>query len=95
MISAQCVGFLNTPPLWEKQQFDIQQFEFPSSELHAFYPKPIPNNLRLGHQIEFVFKQLVEYSNAYSIVLYNLPIRQVDRTLGGIDFIRKDELRKT
>ncbi len=91
MIKAQCTGFLNTPPLWEKKQFDIQQFEFPSLELHPFHPKPIPGNLRLGHQMEYVFKQLVEYSEAYEVVLYNLPIRQGERTLGEIDFILKDK----
>lgn len=91
MIKAQCAGFLNTPPLWEKIQFDIQQFEFPSLELHPFHPKSIPPNIRLGHQIEYVFKQLVEYSEAYKVVLYNLPIRQEERTLGEIDYLLKDK----
>lgn len=93
MIKAQCTGFLNTPPLWEKQQFEIQQFEFPNLELHTFHPKPIPSKLRLGHQIEYVFKQLVEHSDTYEILLYNLQIQQAARTLGEIDFILKDKLR--
>ena len=92
MIKAQCVGFLNTPPIWEKQQFDIQQFEFPNMELHPFHPTPIPTNLRLGHQIEYVFKQLVEYSEAYEILLHNLPISQGGRTIGEIDFILKNKI---
>lgn len=91
MVKAQCTGFLNTPPLWKNKQFDIQQFEFPSLEWHAFHPKPIPRNIRLGHQIEYIFKQLVEYSEAYEVILYNLPIRQGDRTLGEIDFILKNK----
>lgn len=91
MIKAQCVGFLNTPPLWEKKQFDIQQFEFPSLGMDLFQPKAIPGNIRLGHQVEYIFKQLVEYSEAYNVVLYNLPIRQGKSTLGEIDFILKDK----
>ena len=90
MNKAQYIGFLNTPPLWENKQFDIQQFEFPSLDLHSFHPAPIPKNIRLGHQLEYVFKQLVDYSEVYDIVLYNLPIRQEKRTLGEIDFILHD-----
>ena len=90
MITEQCIGFSNTPPLWKKKQFDIQQFEFPSLELHSYQAKEIPGNIRLGHQMEYVFKQLVEHSEAHDIVLHNLPIRQGKRTIGEIDFILKD-----
>ena len=93
MIKAQCLGFLNTPPIWEKKQFGIQQFEFPNLEMHSFHPKPIPGNIRLGHQIEYVFKQLLEYSAFYEVVLYNLQISQEERTIGEIDFILKDKKR--
>ncbi len=91
MIKAQYVGFLNTPPIWEKKQFEIPQFEFPSLKLDSFFPKPIPPKLRLGHQMEQVFKQLIEYSESYEVLLYNLPIREGGQTLGEIDFILKDK----
>jgi len=91
MIEAQCIGFLNTLPIWEKEQFDIQQFEFPSLSLTTYRPKPIPQNIRLGHQIEYIFKQLIEYSEEYEILLHNLPISQEKRTIGEIDFILKDK----
>lgn len=91
MITAQYVGFLNTPSIWEKEQFGIQQFEFPELNLKNFSPSPIPKNIRLGHQMEYVFKQLLEYSKAYEVVLHNLPIRQNKITLGEIDFILKDK----
>lgn len=87
----QCIGFLNTPPLWEKEQFGIRQFEFPKMELHSFQAKPIPQNIRLGHQMEYVFEQLVAYSETYEVVLQNLPIRQNKITLGEIDFVLKDK----
>lgn len=90
MITAQCKGFLNTPSLWDKKQFDVQQFEFPQLDLMNFFPTPFPNNIRLGHQMEYVFKQLLEYSEGYEVVLHNLPIRQDKITLGEIDFILKD-----
>ncbi len=91
MLTAQCIGFLNTPPLWENNQFGIQQFEFPNLELQSFQPQPIPQHIRLGHQMEYVFKQLVAYSEAYEVVLHNLPIRQGKKTIGEIDFILKDK----
>ncbi|MFK7770835.1 MAG: DUF1853 family protein [Saprospiraceae bacterium] len=91
MIKAKYLGFLNTPPLWEKQQFDIQQFEFPNLKLQSFQPTTIPGNIRLGHQVEYIFKQLLEYTEAYNVLIYNLPIRQEKNTLGEIDFILKDK----
>ena len=69
MIKAQCDGFLNTPPLWEKKEYGVHQFVFPSLQLSSFDPKPIPQNIRLGHQIEYIFKQLIEYSNVYNILV--------------------------
>ena len=93
MNKAQYLGFLNTPPIWTNKEFDIQQFDFPNLELHSFSPAPIPQNIRLGHRMEYVFKQLVEYSENYDVVLDNLPIRQVKITLGEIDFILRDKIR--
>lgn len=86
----QCKGFLNTPALWEKDQFGITQFEFPDIEMESFQPQAIPQNIRLGHQMEYVFKQLVAHSNTYKVVLHNLPIKQDKRTIGEIDFILED-----
>jgi len=90
MIKAQGTGFLDTAPLWEGKYFEIQQFEFPGMELRQFRPKPIPGNIRLGHQMEYVFKQLVERSPSYKVLLHNLPISQGKRTIGEIDFILED-----
>lgn len=90
MSNPQTIGFLNTPPIWEKKQFDIDQFEFPSLQLNELQSIKIPEKLRLGHQMEYIFKQLIEYSEEYALLLYNLPIRDEKRTLGEIDFILKD-----
>lgn len=90
MTEEQFAGFLNTPALWEQEAFGIRQFEFPRLDLASFRPQPIPDNLRLGHRIEHVFKQLLEHSITYELVLHNLPIQQEGITLGEIDFVLKD-----
>lgn len=90
MVKQQCIGFLNTPPLWQNEQFGIQQFKFPEIDLKAFQPKAIPSKLRLGHQMEYVFKQLIEYSSDYEVLLHNLPIKSGKQTIGEIDFILKE-----
>lgn len=83
-------GFMQTPPLWEGIQFELRQFEFPIIDLHAFKASPIPQKIRLGHQIEHVFRQLITFDDTYDIVLYNVPIRRNKRTLGEIDFVLKE-----
>lgn len=55
-----------------------------------FSPAPIPEKLRLGHQLEHVCKQLLDHSSQYEILVYNLPIREGKHTIGEIDFILKD-----
>jgi len=90
MVEKQCVGFLNTPPLWVNEQFAIQQFDFPKVDLSSFKSKPIPKKIRLGHQMEYVFKQLIIHSKKYEVILHNLPVRQGKQTIGEIDFILKD-----
>ncbi len=90
MAYEQCVGFLNTPPLWNNKQFDIRQFEFPYLELYDFRPEPVSHKMRLGHQMEAVFKQLVVRTSQYEILLHNLAIRESKKTLGEIDFILKE-----
>ncbi|EAR01269.1 DUF1853 family protein [Maribacter sp. HTCC2170] len=87
----QFFGFLNTPPLWEKEQFGIQQFDFPDLDLASFVPSHIPNTIRLGHQMEYVFKQLMEQSETYDLLLHNLPIKREKRTIGEIDFVLKEQ----
>lgn len=85
------LGFLNTPSLWEGSLCDITQFEFPQLHLVNFNSKPIPDNLRLGHQVEYLFHQLIEYSNVYEILIFNQPIKNENRTIGEIDFILRNK----
>lgn len=85
--------FYNTPSIWIDRQFGIQQFEFPKIDLGQFQPVPVAANMRLGHQMEYAFKQLLGYADAYDIVVQNLSIRREKITLGEIDFILKDNLQ--
>jgi len=65
----------------------MQQFEFPTLDLTKFTPTPIPQKLRLGHQMEYVCKQLLDDSPDYEVLLHNLPIREKKQTIGEVDFI--------
>ncbi|RRQ48306.1 DUF1853 family protein [Maribacter algicola] len=89
-LNRQIAGFLQTPSLWTKTQFGIRQFEFPQIDLTHFTPTPIPQKIRLGHQMEHVCKQLLEASPAYEVLLYNEPVRQGKQTLGEIDYILRE-----
>ncbi len=84
-------GFVNTPPLWKKQQFGLQQFQFPEIDLSASDTMALPEHLRLGHQMEVVFKNLISSSKAYTIVFSNLLIDEGKIRLGELDFILREE----
>lgn len=55
-----------------------------------FTPTPIPQKIRLGHQMEYVFKQLLGHCPQYEVLVHNLPIRNGKQTIGEIDFILRD-----
>ena len=80
-------GFLASPPLWEHTQFGLQQFEIPPLDLAHFEPQSIPEKLRLGHQIEYIFHQLLSHSDCYEVLAHNIQIKKGNDTLGELDFI--------
>ncbi len=82
-----CFGFYNTFPLWINEQFGIQQFEFPNLPMSNFKPKPINDRLRLGHQMEYVFEQLISYSKLWKIIAKNVLVDEGKNRIGEIDFI--------
>ncbi|MEP2239778.1 MAG: DUF1853 family protein [Maribacter sp.] len=59
-------------------------------DLNEITPIAIPEKLRLGHQMEYVCKQLLDESDAYEVLLHNMPIRDGKQTIGEIDFIVKE-----
>jgi len=95
MILKQFEGFMKTPPLWTNEQFGIQQFIFPKLELDLKpMTQPDLKRKRLGHQLEGIFKLLINHSKDYEVLIYNLPIRSETRTIGEIDFILKNKSTK-
>ncbi len=80
-------GFLATSPLWINKQFGITQFHFPKIDLTSFIPKDIPTNLRLGHQVEHIFQQLISYDGTYNLLGHNLQLKRQNLTIGELDFL--------
>ncbi|KPM33353.1 Hypothetical protein I595_256 [Croceitalea dokdonensis DOKDO 023] len=85
-----CQGFYQTHPLWTKEQFGISQFNFPEVHLGNFLPYPIPEKLRLGHQMEYVFEQLLQYSQTWEVLSKNILVDHGKTRLGELDFILKN-----
>ncbi len=82
-------GFHTTPPLWKNKQFGLQQFQFPDVKIAAIQTPEIPTNLRLGHQMEFVFKALISASATYEVVLHTILAEAGKTRIGELDFILK------
>ncbi|AIZ43115.1 DUF1853 family protein [Cellulophaga baltica] len=91
---SQIKGFLATEELWDESFNNIPQFKFPAINLEGFSLKPIPENIRLGHQIEYIFEQLIHHSSRYKTLVFNQPIRNENRTLGELDFILQNTENK-
>ncbi|NHF60139.1 DUF1853 family protein [Flavobacteriaceae bacterium TP-CH-4] len=89
-LQKQVLGFLSTPPLWKRSQFSIEQFELPEINVSDLTPRPIPQNIRLGHQMEHIFKQVLNHTARYQVLVHNIPVKKENRTIGEIDFILKD-----
>lgn len=89
-----CFGFYNTSPLWVNKQFGVQQFEFPNVQLSKFVPNPINERLRLGHQMEYVFDQLISFSEHWEVIAKNVLIDRVKIRLGELDFIIRNKTTK-
>ncbi|MDX1328329.1 MAG: DUF1853 family protein [Arenibacter sp.] len=83
-------AFQKTPPLWYDNYEGLEQFVFPGINLQDFSPLPIPKQLRLGHQLEFVFHQLLLHNRRYKVLATNVPVRKNKITLGEFDFILRD-----
>ncbi|MDX1363032.1 MAG: DUF1853 family protein [Arenibacter latericius] len=87
-------AFQNTPPLWFNTYDGLEQFNFPSINVQNLNSLHIPQNLRLGHQLEYIFHQLLLGSNNYNVLGSNIPIRKDKITLGELDFILQNTENK-
>lgn len=84
------MGFLETPPLWVHTQFGIKQFIVPSININRLQPNEIPENLRLGHKVEYYFQDCINAQENYKLLYQNITIKKENRTLGEIDFLLKE-----
>lgn len=80
-------GFLNSPALWTQEQFGLKQFVMPKIDLSTFQPQPIPENLRLGHQIEHILYQLLDHSEVCDVLAHNIQVKKGNDTLGELDYL--------
>lgn len=87
-------GFLNSEPLWMGNQFGLQQFKMPIVDLEAFKPRPIPTNLRLGHQIEHILTQILDYCDDYELLAHSIQIKKGNDTIGELDYLIKSNSRQ-
>jgi hypothetical protein len=83
-------GFVDTPPLWKNQQFGLDQFKFPHQDISDIPIAVWPKNLRLGHQMEYVFYTLVQAGKNYEVALHNILVEEGKIRVGELDFILRD-----
>lgn len=82
-------GFLNTQPLWKQEQFGLRQFRIPELDWDTFSPEPISPTIRLGHQVEFVFLQILKNHPEYEVLAHSIQIKQGNKTIGELDFLMR------
>ena len=80
-------AFYHTPPLWTHTQFGIPQFEFPELDITRIVGAPVPGRLRLGHQMEFVFAQLMDAATTWNLLAKNLLADVNKIRIGELDFL--------
>ncbi|MDT0607517.1 DUF1853 family protein [Croceitalea rosinachiae] len=85
-----CFGFYETHPLWVYEQFGVTQFKFPDLDLLNFTAQLIPEKLRLGHKMEYVFEQLLQYSKTWEVLAKNILVDHGKTRLGELDFLLKN-----
>lgn len=92
----QFKGFLQTPPLWQKEEF----LPFPPFITTAAIPRElkldleIPGNLVLGRRVEYYFRYYIEKFSHHKILAANLQVIQEKITLGELDFLLQNEKSK-
>lgn len=82
-------GFLESNLLWSNTQFGLDQFVIKYGVLDPSRLRPIPKKLRLGHQVEHIFLELLKVSNHYKVLAHSIQLVEYKQTLGELDFIVK------
>lgn len=95
MLKELLTGFYNTPPLWKNIQFGVQQFQMPTVDPVTDISIQIPERLRLGHKMEYVFKHLIKLSETYEVSHSNMNVEEGKLRIGELDFILKERNSNT
>lgn len=85
-------GFLHSNLLWTDTQFGLKQFVFPIVEVDNNSLSPIPGNLRLGHQVEHIYLELLNASDEYDVLAHSVQLIENKQTLGELDYIIKSNV---
>lgn len=97
-LELQFQGFLDTPPLWFKNElFKLQQFEFPlasllSKETILAGSPSLLTNFVLGKRSERFFELALTHSEGFQVIAQNIQIQREKITLGEIDFLIEDSI---
>jgi len=83
-------GFLQSNLLWSENEFGLDQFLLRYGALDYSRIRPIPKKLRLGHQVEHIFLELLKVSNFYKVIAHSIQLIVYKQTLGELDFIVKE-----
>ena len=89
IMSKSYEGFLQSNLLWSDSQFGLDQFVIEYGKLDFSRLWPVPPKLRLGHQVEHIYLQLLKASNKYKVLAHSLQLVEYKQTLGELDFIIK------
>lgn len=82
-------GFLQSNLLWSNTEFGLEQFVIEYGKLDFSRLWPVPDKLRLGHQVEHIYLQLLKASNKYKVFARSIQLIEHKRTLGELDYIIK------
>ncbi len=82
-------GFLQSNLLWSDTEFGLEQFVIEYGKLDFTRLWPVPDKLRLGHQVEHIYLQLLKASNKYKVLARSIQLIEHKRTLGELDYIIK------
>lgn len=87
MQKSHFIAFINTPQLWSGCLLSLEQFNLRETDFNNFEISLIPEKLRLGHKVEYIFHQILNACNQFNVLRHNLPIRNGKETLGELDYL--------
>lgn len=88
-------GFAASHLLWEGTLFELKQYDALPELPYGTALRDIPTQLRLGHQIEFIYGQYLSHSPQHDVLAEAIQIIDNKKTLGELDFIIRDRIHQS